>query len=97
MDDAPLAEAPKITRWKAAKIAEIREVSRIDWRRILLKCELRLAHFREHGAVPDGVTPSWLLERTLNQIAGVLAGLDGFYRSALRPAFGRPRYRRRAR
>ena len=34
MDDAPLAEAPKITRWKAAKIAEIREVSRIDWRRI---------------------------------------------------------------
>ena len=63
----------------------------------LLKCELRLAHFREHGAVPDGVTPSWLLERTLNQIAGVLAGLDGFYRSALRPAFGRPRYRRRAR
>ncbi len=45
-------------------------------RRMLLKRELRLVQYREHGALPDSVTPSWLLERTLTQIAGVFAGLD---------------------
>ncbi len=68
VDDAALAEAAKVARWDVAKIAEIRDTFPVHWGRMLLKRELRLAHYREHGSVPDGVTPGWPLGRNVSQI-----------------------------
>ncbi len=49
MDDAAIAEAAAVSRWDVAKIAGIRDTFRVHWGRMLLKRELRLAHFREHA------------------------------------------------
>jgi hypothetical protein len=68
VDDAAIAEAAAVSRWDGTKIAEIRDTFLVHWGRMLLKRELRLAHFREHGSVPDGVTPGWPLGRTVSQI-----------------------------
>jgi hypothetical protein len=68
LDDAALAEAAKVTRWDVTKIAEIRDAFPVHWERLLLKRELRLAHYRKHGSVPDGVTPGWPLGRNVSQI-----------------------------
>ena len=55
VDDAAIGDASKVARWDAAKIAEIRETFPVHWGRMLAKRALRLAHFRKHGSVPDGV------------------------------------------
>jgi hypothetical protein len=68
VDDAAIAEAAAVARWDVTKIAEIRATFPVHWGRMLLKRELRLAHYREHGAVPDGVTPGWPLGRNVSQI-----------------------------
>jgi len=68
VDDAALAEAATVARWDVAKIAEIRDTFPVHWGRMLLKRELRLAYYRKHGAVPNGVTPGWPLGRNVSQI-----------------------------
>ncbi len=68
LDDAALADAAKVARWDVAKIAEIRDAFPVHWGRMLAKRELRLAHYRTHGFVPDGVTPGWPLGRNVSQI-----------------------------
>jgi hypothetical protein len=68
VDDVALADAARVARWDVAKIAEIRDAFPLHWGRLLLKRELRLAHFRKHGSVPDGVTPGWPLRRNVSQI-----------------------------
>jgi hypothetical protein len=68
VDDAALAEAATVARWYVAKIAEIRDTFPVHWGRMLLKRELRLAYYRKHGAVPNGVTPGWPLGRNVSQI-----------------------------
>jgi hypothetical protein len=68
VDDVALADAARVARWDVAKIAEIRYAFPVHWGRLLLKRELRLAHHREHGAVPDGITPGWPLGRNVSQI-----------------------------
>ena len=42
---------------------------------MLAKRELRLAHYRAHGSVPDGVTPGWPLGRNVSQIGPKLKRL----------------------
>ena len=39
---------------------------------MLLKRELRLAHYRKNGVVPDGITPGWPLGRNVDQIGAKL-------------------------
>jgi hypothetical protein len=68
VDDTALAEAAKVARWDAVKIAGIRDTFPVHWGRMLAKRALRFAHYREHGAVPDGVTPGWALGRNVSQI-----------------------------
>jgi hypothetical protein len=68
VDDVAIADAAKVARWDVAKIAEIRDAFPVHWGRMLLKRELRLAHHRKHGAVPDGITPGWPLGRNVSQI-----------------------------
>ena len=68
VDDAAIAEAAAVARWDVMEIAGIRDAFPVHWGRMLLKRELRLTHFREHGAVPDGVTPGWPLGRNVSQI-----------------------------
>jgi hypothetical protein len=68
VDDAAIADAAAVARWDVAKIAEIRDAFPVHWGRMLAKRELRLAHYRKHGSVPDGVTPGWPLGRNVNQI-----------------------------
>ena len=68
VDHAALADAATVARWDVAKIAGIRETFPVHWGRMLAKRELRLAHFRRHGSVPDGVTPGWPLGRNVSQI-----------------------------
>jgi hypothetical protein len=68
LDDAAIAEAAKVALWDVAKIAAIQEAFSVHWELMLLKRELRLAHYREHGSVPDGVTPGWPLGRNVSQI-----------------------------
>ena len=68
VDDVALADAARVARWDVAKIAEIRDTFPVHWGRMLLKRELRLAHNRKHGSVPDGVTPGWPLGRNVSQI-----------------------------
>ena len=68
VDDAALADAAAVARWDVVKIVGIRDAFPVHWGRMLLKRELRLAHFREHGSVPEGVTPGWPLGRNVSQI-----------------------------
>ena len=68
VDDAALADAATVARWDVAKIAGIRDAFPVHWGRMLAKRELRLAHYREHGYVPDGITPGWPLGRNVSQI-----------------------------
>ena len=68
VDGAAIAEAATEARWDVAKIAGIRDAFPVHWGRMLAKRELRLAHYREHGSVPDGVTPGWPLGRNVSQI-----------------------------
>ena len=68
VDDAAIADAAKVARWDVAKIAGIRDAFPVHWGRMLAKRELRLAHYREHGYVPDGVTPGWPLGHNVSQI-----------------------------
>ncbi len=68
MDDAAIADAAKVARWDVMEIAGIRDAFPVHWGRMLAKRELRLAHFRKHGHVPDGVTPGWPLGRNVSQI-----------------------------
>ena len=68
VDDAALADAATVARWDLAKIANIRGAFPVHWGRMLVKRELRLAHYRTHGSVPDGVTPGWPLGRNVSQI-----------------------------
>jgi hypothetical protein len=68
VDDAAIAKAATVSRWDVTKIAGIRDTFPVHWGRMLAKRELRLAHYREHGAVPDGVTPGWPLGRNVSQI-----------------------------
>jgi len=44
---------------------------------MLLKRELRFAHFWKHGSVPDGITPGWPLGRNVDQIAQEAAQRGG--------------------
>jgi hypothetical protein len=68
VDDAALADAARVARWDVMEIARIRDAFPVHWERMLAKRELRLAHFREHGSVPSGVTPGWPLGRNASQI-----------------------------
>lgn len=68
VDDVAIADAAKVARWDVAKIANIRGAFPVHWGRMLAKRELRLAHHRTHGLVPDGVTPGWPLGRNVSQI-----------------------------
>ena len=68
VDDVAIADAAKVARWDVAKIAGIRDAFPVHWGRMLAKRELRLAHYRKHGSVPDGVTPGWPLGRNVSQI-----------------------------
>ena len=68
VDDAALADAAKVARWDVMEIARIRDAFPVHWGRMMAKRELRLAHYREHGYVPDGVTPGWPLGRNVSQI-----------------------------
>jgi hypothetical protein len=68
VNDAALADAAAVARWDVTKIVGIRDAFPVHWGRMLLKRELRLAHFRKHGSVPDGVTPGWPLGRNVSQI-----------------------------
>ncbi len=68
VDDAAIADAAKVARWDVVKVAGIRDAFPVHWGRMLAKRELRLAHYRTHGAVPDGVTPGWPLGRNVSQI-----------------------------
>ncbi len=72
VNDAALADAAAVARWDVANITGIRDAFPVHWGRMLLKRELRLAHFRKHGAVPDGVTPGWPLGRNVSQIGSKL-------------------------
>ncbi len=68
MNDVAIADAAKVARWDLAKIAGIGDAFTVHLGRMLAKRELRLAHYRKHGAVPDGVTPGWPLGRNVSQI-----------------------------
>ena len=68
VDDVAIADAAKVARWDVAQIAEIRDAFPVHWERMLVKRELRLAHYRGHSAVPDGVTPGGPLGRNVGQI-----------------------------
>jgi hypothetical protein len=68
VDDVAIADAAKVARWDVMEIANIRDAFPVHWGRMLLKRELRLAHYRKHGSVPDGVTPGWPLGRNVSQI-----------------------------
>jgi hypothetical protein len=68
VDLAAIEDAAQETRLPAQRIDAIRQEHPIHWERMLLKRELRLAHYQKHGAVPDGVTPGWPLGRNVDQI-----------------------------
>jgi hypothetical protein len=68
VDDVAIADAAKVARWDVMEIARIRDAFPVHWGRMMAKRELRLAHYREHGYVPDGVTPGWPLGRNVSQI-----------------------------
>ena len=68
VDNAALADAAAVARWDVTKIVGIRDAFPVHWGRMLAKRELRLAHYRTHGSVPDGVTPGWPLGRNVSQI-----------------------------
>ena len=68
VDDVAIADAAKVARWDVMEIAGIRDALPVHWERMLAKRELRLAHYRTHGSVPDGVTPGWPLGRNVSQI-----------------------------
>jgi len=57
VDDAAPADAATVARWDAVEIAGIRDAFPVHCGCMLLKRELRLAHYRVHGSVPEGVTP----------------------------------------
>jgi hypothetical protein len=68
VDDAAVADAATVARWDVIEIAGIRDAFPVHWGRMLMKRELRLAHYRTHDAVPDGITPGWPLGRNVSQI-----------------------------
>ena len=68
VDDVAIADAAKVARWNVMEIAGIRDAFPVHWGRMLMKRELRLAHYRTHDAVPDGITPGWPLGRNVSQI-----------------------------
>ena len=68
VDEVAIGDAAKVARWDVMEIANIRDSFPVHWGRMLLKRELRLAHNRKHGSVPDGVTPGWPLGRNVSQI-----------------------------
>ncbi len=68
VDEVAIADAAKVARWDVMEIAGIRHAFPVHWGRMLAKRELRLAHFRKHGSVPDGVTPGWPLGHNVSQI-----------------------------
>jgi hypothetical protein len=72
VDNAALADAAAVARWDVTKIVGIRDAFPVHWGRMLLKRELRLAYYRKHGGLPDGVTPGWPLGRNLSQIGAKL-------------------------
>ena len=63
MDEAAIEDAARQNRLTAQRIDAIRQAHPIHWERMLLKRELRLAHYQKHGWVPEGVTPGWPLGR----------------------------------
>lgn len=76
VDAAAIKDAARQTRLTAQQIDAVRQEHPIHWERMLLKRELRLAHHKRHGAVPDGITPGWPLGRTVNQIGPKLKRKD---------------------
>ena len=68
VDAAGIEHAARETRLTAQQIDAVRQEHQIHWERMLLKRELRLAHYQKHGWVPEGVTPGWPLGRHLDQI-----------------------------
>lgn len=72
MDEAAIEDAARETRLTAQRIDAIRQAHPIHWERMLFKRELRLAHYRLHGEVPDGITPGWPLGRNVDQIGARL-------------------------
>jgi hypothetical protein len=72
VDAAAIEEAARETRLTAQQIDAVRKEHPIHWERMLLKRELRLAHYQKHGWVPEGVTPGWPLGRNVDQIGASL-------------------------
>jgi hypothetical protein len=72
VDAAAIGDAAQETRLTAQQIDAVRKEHPIHWERMLLKRELRLAHYQKHGWVPEGVTPGWPLGRYLDQIGAKL-------------------------
>jgi hypothetical protein len=68
VDTAAIEDAARETRLAAQQIDAVRQEHPIHWERMLLKRELRLAHYQKNGWVPEGVTPGWPLGRNVAQI-----------------------------
>lgn len=68
VDAAAIKDAARETRLTVQEIDAVRQEHPIHWERMLLKRELRLAHYRKHGSVPRGITPGWPLGRNVDQI-----------------------------
>jgi hypothetical protein len=68
VDTATIEDAAREIRLTAQQIDTVRQEHPVHWERMLLKRELRLAHYRKHGSVPRGITPGWPLGRNVDQI-----------------------------
>ncbi len=65
---AAIKDAARETRLTVQEIDAVRQEHPTHWGRMLLKRELRLEHYRNHGSVPRGITPGWPLGRNVDQI-----------------------------
>jgi hypothetical protein len=72
VDAAAIEDAARETRLTVQQIGAVSQDNPIHWERMLLKRELRLTHYRKHGAVPNGITPGWPLGRNVDQFGAKL-------------------------
>jgi hypothetical protein len=72
VDDLAIKEAAEKTRLSPQDIWAAKADYPVHWERMLLKRTLRLNHQREHGSVPNGITPSWPLGRNATQFEATL-------------------------
>jgi len=68
VDGAAIEQCARETRLTASQVEMVRQDNPIHWERMRLKRKLRRAYARQHGSVPDGVTPGWPLGRSVDQI-----------------------------